>query len=140
MALNSVEFLIFLPVAALVYYTMPQKIRPAWLLVVSICFYLFSGPNYILWLAIAIGSSYSAGLVLNKKKSRVVLAVGIILNVGILCTFKFFRKALPMGISFFTFQVIGYMIDVYRGKMHAEKNLLYYALFVSFFHISLRGL
>ena len=160
MLFNSVDFLIFFPIVVFLYFIMPKKLRYIWLLVVSYYFYMCWNPKYILLIMFSTVSTWFAGFLVARfektfhKKLAVAGCVGI--NLCILFFFKYFdffldsvNKVLgvlkiqaldkpfdfllPVGISFYTFQALGYIIDVYRGRIEHEKNILRYALFVSFF-------
>lgn len=139
------------------------KIRNIWLLAGSYFFYMNWNAAYSLLLLTATVVTYAGGLMVNELKKRKAysqrkkcLVVCLMINLGILCTFKYltmlvsylnvllatihlpqlrltWNLVLPVGISFFTLQSIGYLIDVYRGDIAAEKNFFTYALFVSFF-------
>lgn len=160
MIFNSIPFLIFFPVVTLVYAVIPKKARCIWLLFASYYFYMCWNAKYVLLLIFSTVVTYAAGLLIGKARSarakKCAMAVGFILNIGILFFFKYFDFALrylnmllahfgvqsiqkpfdvllPVGISFYTFQALGYLVDVYRGDCETEKSLLRYALFVSFF-------
>lgn len=160
MIFNSIDFLIFFPIVVLVYFVVPKKVRYIWLLITSCYFYMCWNAKYILLLVISIVTTWIAGWLVSKlkkpfqKKLSIAGCIGV--NLCILFFFKYFdfflgslNKVLgifgvqalekpfdfllPVGISFYTFQALGYIIDVYRGKVEHEKNILRYALFVSFF-------
>lgn len=163
MLFNSFDFLIFFPIVSLLYFWLPQRVRPIWLLAASYYFYMSWNPQYALLIAASTAVTWGAGLVLDaardtdrKGRRKRLLALCILFNLGILFFFKYYRFAaanisglfrilgitvqapafdviLPVGISFYTFQALGYVIDVYRGEVKAERNLLRYALFISFF-------
>ena len=160
MIFNSYAFLAFFPIVTLAYYRMPMRARRPWLLAASYYFYMCWNAQYALLIAASTLVTYLCALALGRMKAkagrRAVLALGLTINLGILCFFKYFgfftdtfariaarlgvRMAipafdvlLPVGISFYTFQALGYMIDVYRGKLPPERSLMRYALFVSFF-------
>ncbi len=161
MLFNSLSFLIFFPIVLLIYFVIPKKIRYIWLLVTSYFFYMCWNAQYALLLLFSTAVTYLAGLILHRLKDRqigrkLVVAVSLVINLGILFVFKYldfamdtlqsigakigvtiaeptFSLLLPVGISFYIFQAVGYMIDIYRGKLEPEKNFLRYALFVSFF-------
>ncbi|MBP5280902.1 MAG: MBOAT family protein [Lachnospiraceae bacterium] len=161
MLFNSFSFLLFFPAVIILFFLMPKKLRACWLLLASYFFYGCWNVQYLLLLFLATVSSYGAALLMgddleNRKKRRFFLVSAIVVNLGLLGYFKYFNFLLetahkvisklggkgsfqawdillPMGISFFVFQAIGYVIDVYRGKVKAEKNFLTYALFISFF-------
>lgn len=156
MQFTSLGFFVFFPAAALLYFLVPGRLRAGWLLLVSLAFYLQAGLAGGLALLFSIATTYAAGRLLETRKRKAVLVVTLLVNIGILLFFKYFafflenvnllrgrmgagvwenpfRLILPLGISYYTFQVIAYLTDVYRGTIRAEKNFLHYALFVSFF-------
>ncbi|MBQ9140401.1 MAG: MBOAT family protein [Lachnospiraceae bacterium] len=160
MLFNSVDFLIFFPVVTLIYFLVPKKLRYLWLLAASYYFYMCWNAKYAALLFFSTASTWAAGLLVVKAKQdrfkKLMMAGCILVNLGILFVFKYFTffqdtvncilekfnlqiwgrsfdVLLPVGISFYTFQALGYIIDVYREKVEPEKNLLRYALFVSFF-------
>lgn len=160
MLFNSIDFLIFFPIVTLLYCVMPRKARYLWLLLASYYFYMCWNPKHAILLAVSTGITWICGLLIPRANrrwvKRTVVAGGVCTNLAMLFFFKyfaFFRQIcnrifsalhiqtwdrqfdilLPVGISFFIFQALGYLIDVYRGKIEAEKNPLRYALFVSFF-------
>lgn len=163
MLFNTLRYLLFLPIVVFLYYALPQKVRYVWLLAVSYYFYMQWNPLYITLLVSCTLITYIGGLVIERlKKSNqdhkktVCFILCILLNLGILGFFKYFSFGisllnqifsyihvapvswvpdilLPVGISFYTLQALGYLIDVYRGDIYAEKNFVQYALFVSFF-------
>lgn len=160
MLFNSIDFIIFFPIVVFIYIIIPKKLRCVWLLAASYYFYMSWNPKYALLILTSTLITYGCGILTERftppllKKS--VVALSLCSNLGILFLFKyagFFlsnvnhilsalgisvitRKIdllLPVGISFYTFQALSYTIDVYRGDLPAEKNILKYALFVSFF-------
>ncbi len=157
MLFNSFQFLIFFPLVTLVYFLIPQKVRYVWLLVASYYFYMCWNPTYVLLLLFSTGVTYAGALAIEKYEAKkTFLVLTIVANLSVLFLFKYFDFAvdninavlgwfakepirpafdvlLPVGISFYTFQALGYTIDVYRKDIYAEKNFLKYALFVSFF-------
>lgn len=156
MLFNSFTFLLFFPIATLLYYLIPHKLRWGYLLLVSYGFYMNWNPSYALLLIGITIVSYIVGLFLERKRKRSVIIAGIIVCILPLIVFKYmnfindsifsildylglrmkipdFKLLLPVGISFFTFKAISYMIDVYKGKILPEKNLGIYALYISFF-------
>lgn len=160
MLFNSIDFLIFFPIVTLLYFAIPRKARYLWLLLASYYFYMCWNPKHAVLLAMSTGITWICGLLIPRANKgwikRTVVAGGVCTNLAMLFFFKyftFFRQIcnrifsalhiqtwdrqfdilLPVGISFFIFQALGYLIDVYRGKIEAEKNPLRYALFVSFF-------
>lgn len=162
MIFNSFEFLIFFPIVCLVYYLLKEnRLRNSFLLVASYYFYMNWQPIYALLILLSTGLTYFCGILVekysnNQPKKKTVLVINIILNFAILFCFKYFNfinesifslldlcgirwnvpnlnVLLPVGISFYTFQAVGYSIDVYRGTVNAERDFFTYALFVSFF-------
>lgn len=163
MLFNSVEFLVFFPVVALAYFALPQRMRNVWLLAASYYFYMSWNPKYALLIAASTVATWGTGLLLERAgrdgpaaRRRLLLAACLVFNLGILFFFKYYDFAvanisaalrplgvafrapafdvvLPVGVSFYTFQALGYVIDVYRGEMRAERSLWRYALFISFF-------
>ena len=161
MLFNSFAFLIFFPLVSLLYFVMPHKYRWVWLLAASYYFYMNWNPAYAILIFGSTIITYLCSLLLEKYqtdrgKKRLFLTISLIINFGILFLFKYFNFVnetmfsvmeylgvrwavpnldilLPVGISFYTFQAVGYTIDVYRGQLKAERHFGIYALFVSFF-------
>jgi len=160
MLFNSLNFLIFLPIVMLIYFLVPKKASKYWLLVASYYFYMNWNAKYALLLLASTTVTYVGGLLIERqsKKSvqKLIVSLSLVINLGILFFFKYFFFGagiltrilsmahinmnvpefdiiLPVGISFYVFQALGYTIDVYRKDISAEKNFFKYALFVSFF-------
>lgn len=163
MLFNSIEFLLFFPIICSLYFLIPASrlgMRNMLLLVASYFFYMNWEPVYALLLLTSTVITYFAaiGIVYYKdeKRKRICLVSSLVLNLAILFLFKYFnfiavniesilqvaglsmdvpdfKLLLPVGISFYTFQALGYSIDVYKGTIKAERNFFTYALFVSFF-------
>ena len=159
MLFNSLAFLVFFPVVCLVYFILPTvRTRNLWLLAASYYFYMSWQPVYALLLLASTLITYLAALGMTHAPNhrRLLLATSVVGNLAILFFFKYFNWAadnvaaimqmagvamsvphldvlLPVGISFYTFQALGYSIDVYRGNVRAEHDIFTYALFVSFF-------
>lgn len=160
MLFNTFSFLIFFPVVLIIYFVIPKKIRYIWLLIASYFFYMSWSPKYGLLLLFSTAVTYAGGIVISRTQSKgkrvTTLILCLVANFGLLFFFKYlmfsvdtvisilarariayidnpFSIVLPMGISFYIFQAVGYLIDVYRGQIDAEKNFAKYALFVSFF-------
>ncbi len=161
MLFNSFEFIIFFPVVTIGFFLLPHKARWAWLLMASCYFYMFFKPIYILILAGTIIIDYFAGLLIekteDKKRRKWYLALSLVANIGILAYFKYYNFlaislsqflsdlgllrqsfplldfALPIGLSFHTFQAMSYTIEVYRGNQKAERHFGIYALYVMFY-------
>lgn len=157
MSFTSLNFLLFFPIASVLNYLVIRQWRWVYLLVVSFAFYINWQPVYALLLAAVIGITYFAGIKIeDSDKQKGWLTIGILLPLLSLFAFKYYNfinesvfillgaiglrlklpemKALmPIGISFYTFMAISYMVDVYKGKIKAERNPLMVALFLSFF-------
>lgn len=160
MLFNSLEFLIFFPLVVAIYFVIPKKTRYIWLLITSYYFYMGWNAKYALLIATSTVITYLSGIFIDKYKEpwirKLTVAVSFVSNLSILVFFKYFdfildninavlgaigvelvsnpfNWLLPVGISFYTFQALSYTVDVYRGDIKAEKNILRYALFVSFF-------
>ena len=157
MLFNSLEYLIFLPIVVIFYNLLPQKLKNIFLLLASLTFYSFWNVKYTLLMVFSIFVTYMTGLYIEKnrgkvKKMKLAVFLCFFINLGILFVFKYFNffadllnnfsgkdfnlaidVLLPVGISFYTFQSLGYTIDVYRKDIRAEENFIDYALFVSFF-------
>ena len=155
MVFSSLVFLcIFLPTVFLLYTLVPSlKFRNGLLIVASLIFYAYGEPVYVLLMIFSSLLNYiCARLVANENaKRKLVLVLAVVINLGILAVFKysgFFVESLnsvtglaipvpqidlPIGISFFTFQALSYVIDVYRKTVDAQKNYLYVLLYITFF-------
>lgn len=156
MLFSSITFLFyFLPAVLLLYLISPKKIKNFTLLLASLFFYAWGEPKYILLIGIEIICGYIAGLIIEKFRgkviSKVALAVSSAVFIGCLVYFKYadffisnfnaatglsielLKLALPVGISFYTFQILSYVIDVYRDDAKAQKNFVNLALYVSLF-------
>ena len=166
MVYNSINFIVLFPLIFLLYYVIPArygKARNLFLLVVSYLLYMQWKPVYALILMGVTVVTYWAALRLNgTRRSRAVVTAGVLLALLPLVLFKYFNFindslsealslaglhfqlpglnwAVPIGISFFTFQALGYLWDVYYKRQEAERDFLTYALFVSFFPSILSG-
>ncbi len=160
MLFNSIDYLIFFPIVVMTYFIIPKKIKNVWLLISSYYFYMNWNAKYALLIFFSTFITYLCGIFLgtltSKKSKKLVIGISALLILGILFYFKYvnftlsvfsqvlsilhvnvdvrmFDIVLPVGISFFTFQAVGYTIDVYRNEIPAEKNFIRYALFISFF-------
>lgn len=160
MSFNSINFMCFFPIVVLIYFLIPQKCKYIWLLVSSYYFYMSWNPKYAVLIAISTIITYLSGILIERTdsivKRKIWVAISFTSNLAILFFFKYFdffienlnrvlSRAgvsvvsnpfdiiLPVGISFYTFQALSYTMDVYRGEIKGEKNILKYALFVSFF-------
>lgn len=158
MLFNSIEYLFFLPFVSIIFYLLNPKYRNIWLLGVSLFFYMNWNPIYVILMIFSITTTYYMAVLIESKEKykKIWLFLTIITNLSILFFFKYYNFfienilfitkrlgmevaiptlnfLLPVGISFYTFQALGYTVDVYRKKIEPEKNLKKYALFVSFF-------
>jgi D-alanyl-lipoteichoic acid acyltransferase DltB (MBOAT superfamily) len=155
MSFVSPLFLVFLPAVLILYFIVPQRFRWYVLLLSSYVFYWYVGGLFALAaITFTIVTVYASGIwagILRRNKAkralrRAPLAICLVLNFGLLAFFKFsavitpaFGVLLIPGISFYTFQAAGYLIDVYTGKVQSEKNPLKAALFLSFFPQLIQG-
>ena len=155
MSFASLNFFIFFPIVFLLYAIMPKKWRYIWLTLASYYFYMSWNAYYTLLILLSTTTTYFCALKIENKNSQrdFYIILCILINLGMLALFKYsswilasvrsvfgpqsispdLKILLPVGISFYTFQAIGYIVDVYRGEVKSEKNFLKYALFVSFF-------
>lgn len=155
MLFSSLTFLfMFLPIVIGVYYILPMKAKNIWLLLSSLFFYFYGEPKYLVLMISVITFSYIFGLLTDRaegKKRLVLTILSVAVNLSALIFFKYtdffittvnsvfksdiglLKLALPIGISFYTFQAISYNIDVYRKDTPAQKNPLSLALYISLF-------
>ena len=164
MLFTSLEFLfLFFPIVIVGYFLLPTDARNYWLLIVSLFFYAWGEPSFVIVMIGSIVFNYFMALRITELKEigtqqsltvrRLILAVTIVVNIGVLFIFKYlnfvisvihnhfpFTKnligqtafVLPIGISFFTFQALSYVIDVYRG-VPVQRNIGYIGLYISLF-------
>jgi D-alanyl-lipoteichoic acid acyltransferase DltB (MBOAT superfamily) len=156
---NSFEFLIFFPVVTILFFALPPALRRVLLLAASSLFYMVFIPGYVLILYAIILVDYAAAFCIDRSEGfrrRSWLAVSLVANIGLLAVFKYYNffndqlvfvtnaigwghalpaltLVLPIGLSFHTFQAMSYTIEVYRGRVAPERNLLTYALYVMFY-------
>ena len=139
MSILSFEFFLLAAGVTIVYYLLPLRIRWTALLLGSAAFLLLSGWQSIAHLSAAALVMWGGALLLEKHRSRWVLAPLLVLELGAMAFLKYYpvlsRAALvlPLGLSYYTFQAAGYLIDVYRGKAQAQKNPLKAWLFLGYF-------
>ena len=153
MIFSSLFFLmIFLPVLLLIYCVVPERVRNVVLLIASLIFYAFGEPKYVLIMLSSIIFNYVMGLLIHgSRHPKLFLILDVIGNIFVLSLFKYadflavninkipgvripmLGLALPIGISFYTFQTMSYVIDVYRGKVKCQKNIILFALYVTMF-------
>ncbi|WP_129596699.1 MBOAT family O-acyltransferase [Anaerophilus nitritogenes] len=160
MLFSSIVFLFyFLPIVIFVYYSLSfsRLLQNIWLFISSILFYAWGEPIYVLIMLFSILFNTLFGFLIEKNREekktvKILLVVACCMNLGLLVVFKYLNfiienvektlgqdllstveMSLPIGISFFTFQALSYVIDVYRGKTKVEKNPFYVGLYISFF-------
>ncbi|MBN2309970.1 MAG: MBOAT family protein [Candidatus Hydrogenedentes bacterium] len=160
MLFNSLEFVVFFPIVAALYFAFPYRFRWMLLLAASYYFYMCWEPRYLILILVSTLIDYGAGFMMGRtqEKSRRVkyLLLSLAGNLGLLFFFKYFNFLndslralfgyfgaeysvpqsdflLPVGISFYTFQTLSYTIEVYRGNKEPEKHLGIFALYVAFF-------
>ena len=147
---------IFLPLVLAAYYLSPRKIRNGILVFFSLLFYAWGEPVYILLMLCSVLVNFMGGIFMEDHKThrKGILWGTVLINLGLLGYFKYFnflaeiigkilpgglgnlsipQVALPIGISFYTFQALSYVIDVYRGEVKAQRNFWYMLLYISFF-------
>ena len=156
MLFSSVPFLFyFLPATLLLYLIAPRKLKNSVLLLSSLVFYGWGERKYLIFMLAAILQGYLFGLLVDKfrgtKKSKLFMIISVVLSLGLLgyCKYADFfitnfnavtglsipllKIALPIGISFYTFQILSYTVDVYRGEVPSQKNIINFAAYVTMF-------
>jgi len=156
MLFSSVPFLYyFLPVVLIAYYLVPKSAKNMVLLLASLVFYGWGEPAYVFLMLVSIGTGYVFGILIEKfqntKWAKICMVVSIAISLGFLGYFKYanffitnfnaatgiglplLRVTLPIGISFYTFQLVSYIIDVYWGKVAAQKNFISLATYITMF-------
>ncbi len=157
MVFSSLTFLqVFLPLCLLVYFISPNKMKNLVLLIFSLLFYAWGEPVYILLMLFSTIVDYTCGRAVERRRSsrrsaKLPLLVSLCINIGLLAVFKYSdfligcintvldtdipqpNLPLPIGISFYTFQTMSYTIDVYRGEISPQKNILKFASYVTLF-------
>ncbi len=149
---SSVFFMAFLPITLVLYFLIPErflKVRNLWLLIASLIFYSWGEPKYIAVMAFSIVFNYVMGRLVSRSKALLVFC--LFGNLAILGFFKYtdfligtvndlfggsislLNIALPIGISFYTFQTMSYIIDVYRGKVPPQRDFIAFAAYVTLF-------
>ncbi|MCI9322184.1 MAG: MBOAT family protein [Lachnospiraceae bacterium] len=133
MVFSSIEFLLyFLPIFILIYMAVPQKLKNAVLMLGSMVFYAYGDLRWLGLLAVSTAANYMLARVINRRSG---LIAALAVNIGILILFKYYQGGtlLPLGISFYTFQMVSYLIDVYRGEIEAEEKFIDFAVYVMMF-------
>ena len=148
MVFSSLEFLyLFLPIAVGGYFLCPRRLKNLWLFGVSLFFYAFGEPVYVflMLLAALVGYSFGRAIEWRREKKGLFLWSAVIFYTGLLFFFKYYGSvarifslptldiALPIGISFYTFQALSYVIDVYRGNTAAERSFVNFGAYLSLF-------
>ena len=156
MLFSSITFLYcFLPCVLLVYFVVPDRMKNTVLLLASLFFYGWGEPKYLIFMLASVTQSYAAALLVERfrgtKIAKAALAVSAAASLGLLAYCKYadffignfnavtglsvplLRVALPVGISFYTFQILSYVIDVYRGNVPAQRNFIDLAMYVAMF-------
>ena len=156
MLFSSIPFLYyFLPAVLLIYFAVPKKLKNAVLFISSLFFYGWGEPKYLALMAVSIVSFYGCGLAIEtaktQKQKKLWLTVSVVIGIALLTVFKYadfflqsfaavtglsiplLRLALPIGISFYTFQCMSYAVDVYRGNVPAQRNPVSFGAYVALF-------
>lgn len=157
MVFSSTIFLcVYLPLVLLGYYICPKKGRNLFLLIVSLVFYAWGEPKYVFLMIFSILVNYIFGRLMdkhreNKKRLKLMLVLSVVIDLGLLSVFKYtdfiitnvnaifganfdlLNIALPIGISFYTFQAMSYTIDVYRDDVRVQKNLIDFGMYITMF-------
>ena len=154
MVFSSLTFLFyFLPIVLIIYYIVPKKAKNIVLLISSLLFYFYGEPKFGILMVISILLTYIHGLLMDKypKRKKLFLISSVVISSGLLVVFKYtdfiisninmvlhsnidlVKLSLPIGISFYTFQMISYIIDVYRGEAKVQKSFLKLATYVALF-------
>lgn len=157
MVFSSTIFLcVYLPLVLLGYYICPKKGRNLFLLIVSLVFYAWGEPKYVFLMIFSILVNYIFGRLMDKnrgrqKRMKLLLVLSVVIDLGLLSVFKYtdfiitnvnaifgssfdlLNIALPIGISFYTFQAMSYTIDVYRNDVRVQKNLIDFGVYITMF-------
>lgn len=160
MLFNSLAFAVFLPIVFILYWALPHKYRYILLFLASYYFYMSWNVKYVVLILFTTFVSYTSGLLLKEmqfqRKKTILLSLTLLASLGVLFFFKYsnlflgtlgavcerfaiplhpvtLNLMLPVGISFYTFQTLSYVIDVYKGKVEPERNFIKYAAFIAFF-------
>lgn len=157
MVFSSTIFLcVYLPLVILGYYICPKRGRNLFLLIVSLVFYAWGEPKYVFLMIFSIIINYVFGLLMdkhraNEKRLKLLLVLSVVIDLGLLSFFKYtdfiitnlnsafsagfdlLNIALPIGISFYTFQAMSYTIDVYRDDVRVQRNLIDFGMYITMF-------
>ena len=156
---SSILFLFyFLPITLAIYFLVPSKLKNPVLFIMSLVFYSWGEPVYVFLMLFATVFNYACGLLLGhlqtkfqKALQQIVLAVAIIADLSVLCFFKYasffadnvngwfglhitvLKLALPIGISFYTFHMLTYVVDIYRQDAKPQRNLVTFGTYITMF-------
>ena len=157
MVFSSLVFIfVFLPITLFIYYLSPRKLKNLVLLISSLIFYAWGEPIYIFLMIFTTVFSYVSAILIDKYKSKKIISLAIFIlsvavNLSVLCFFKYYgffidninnlfsmnikfkKLPLPVGISFYTFQTLSYIIDVYLKKVPVQKNIISFSTYVTMF-------
>ncbi|MBQ8395567.1 MAG: MBOAT family protein [Oscillospiraceae bacterium] len=156
MLFSSIPFLYyFFPIVLIAYFAVPKFLKNSVILLSSLVFYAWGEPRFVILMAITIAVGFAAGLLMEKAKTSALKRTAMIVSVAICLAFlgyfkyvdffienfnavtglsvKLLNVALPIGISFYTFQIISYIVDVYRGSVGAQHNVINFAAYVAMF-------
>lgn len=154
MLFSSISFLYyFLPLLLIIYFIVPKKYKNLVILIFSLIFYFYGEPKYIIILILSCIINFYSGILIEKyrEKSKFILIISLVYNIGQLLYFKYtnfflnninnlfhtnislLNIIMPIGISFFTFQTISYLVDVYKKDVDASHNILNFSTYVSLF-------
>lgn len=152
---SNLFLFIFLPLTLIIYHLCNNNIRNVFLLIASLIFYAWGEPKYVFLMIISIMLNYLIGIIIEECKKvvlrKLIITSGIVLNLGLLFYFKYYEFfidnlnlvfnfsipvksiILPIGISFYTFQTLSYIVDVYRGIVKAQRSIINLGLYISLF-------
>ncbi len=147
MVFSSLEFIfLFLPIAVFCYFALPRTWRNPTLLLLSLVFYAWGEPRFLPLMLLTVAADYLFGLAVERsRRKRLWLAVAVVFNLALLAFFKYFDFflgliglptlgiGLPIGISFYTFQAMSYVVDVYRGDARAQRSPVTFGTYVTLF-------
>ena len=155
MVFSSIPFLYyFLPLVLVTYFAVPQKLKNSVLLLFSLIFYAWGEPRFVLVMLMTVVQGYVFGILIEKsegRRAKAFLAASVFISLGILCYCKYanffvenfnavtglsvplLKITLPIGISFYTFQILSYTVDVYRREVSAQRNFIHLAAYIAMF-------
>lgn len=156
MIFSSISFLYyFIPWVVLLYFLVPRCLKNSILLLASFIFYAWDAPFHLIYMLVSIVQGYIFGILIEKYRgkclSKIFLTITVLFSLGLLCYFKYadffivnynaitgmsvplLKLILPIGISFYIFQLISYAINIYREKVPAQKNIIDFAVYAAMF-------